>query len=224
MIVSSPDYQYTTEGKQAYRDFVVRSFVDRSLSVNRDGTLRGKWLEPIGHGAETFRHLLSRVPLVLRESDLIGIDYHPDNPQASIDNVQMCRGLFPQAAFVSEDWVSYCHSTSQQHDSIRYIVYDLYTSTFGLELERNLDAIRALVRHSLCHNDQVLVALTADLQTTARHRHTEQDYRELLHMELGSDRGIAMSDVMSEPMYRYRTTTGGDEMGVVVVEFYRSML
>lgn len=221
MSTNSAEFHFSTEGKQSCRDYVVTQFRARSLNISPDGMLIGKWLEPVGHRAATFKALLAYDPPVVHESQLVGVDRHPDTPEKSRENLDICSQLFPLAQFHWEDWESFC--SRYERSDIKYIFYDLYTSTLGVSLEANLDAIRGLVLHSLNHSQgQVLVALNADLTAMRRHKDTEQAYRDRL-VSMFRSREFITSDILNEPIFRYRSTARGDEMGVMVVEFYRTL-
>jgi len=206
---TSPEFVYASHGKQEYRKYVQGQFDIHSL-----GDFHGKWLEPIGAGALTFDSLLATGRI--DEASLIGLDKNPRDIAGSRQNIEQCRTKFPKAQFFCQDWREFC---LQYRDPIRYIVYDLYTSTFGPELLSNLQAIFSLVQQSLKYHGQVLLAVTADLQATMRHKKDVQDFEHLLKRVFESPT-IRHSRISCKDMFLY--TSNRDQMGVLIIEFFNN--
>jgi len=209
------DYVYESEGKQLYRDYVKSQFRRRSLSVSSDGKLLGKWLEPIGSQAKSFEYLLASKTI---DADcLIGIDLHPAAPLMSQANIEACRLLFPESSFYCQSWWDFCHL--YQGTDVKYIVYDLYTSTTGVEFRSNMSAIFSLVKRCLTTQGQVLLAVTVDLTATLRQRKGLREFEAELD-DLFTCRTIRHSSFSTQDLFRYKTSTRGNEMGALVLEFF----
>lgn len=212
---SSSAYLYTGQPKRLWRAWVRDRMLQRSFAV-ADNRLCGRWVEPVGTDAEAFRDHISSG--VIDECQLIGIDGNPANPEASAQNIARCRRLFQEAEFVNTTWSDFCFSSDGA--GIRYIVYDLFTSTYGSVLAANLDASCSLVAKALRSVDQVLLVANADFGRAQRQGLTVDDYGEFLRAILRRRRDLPEIDVDTGEMYTYRNTPSSSLMGSIVLDFH----
>lgn len=208
-------YKYTDEAKRAWRSWVRDQMLLRSFAV-ADNKLLGCWVEPIGTDAEAFRdHIRSGL---ITETQLVGLDGNPASQEESTRNVARCRELFPQATFLNSTWSDFCYSSDGA--GIRYIVYDLFTSTYGSVLQANIDAGCVLIAKALRDVDQVLLVVNADLGRMQRQSRTTADYGEFLRTTLRNHRSLPEVDADTDAIYTYRNTPSSSLMGSIVLDFH----
>lgn len=196
----------------------MKEIQSRSFAVDNNGILQGKWLEPIGLGAICFNQILKAK--AISASDLIGIDYNPNDIETSIANIDECKVIYPDSTFIAEDWNDFCYSYSDS--DIRYIIYDLYTSTHGDSFVNNMTATMSLVDKCLDKLGQVIVVINADLKVMSRQRKTYKEFEKLL-ISIFSQYPVRYSklDINDTTIYKYKNSDSSDDMGTVIVEFFR---
>lgn len=214
MTIALPSESYDYPAKQAWRNWVHNSLFEMSYNVLND-KLIGKWLEPVGYQAKSFSQLLEAN--IIAEENLIGLDYNPKDPEVSRQNMEECSKLFPKASFNHELWSTFCHGYAG--NDLNYIIYDLYTSTHGAELEKNLKATCELIRNCLKYTDQVILVVNADLKICRRQRKNEIALKHSLEKIIKNYR-IPMPLIDMDSIYTYQNTASSDEMGSLILNFH----
>lgn len=181
------------------------------------GKLRYRWLESIGENALPFKQLLSTSKI--QENQLIGIDRDPYDPQLSLNNIERCKTLYPQAEFHCEDWIEYCRG-SKNHKGIGYIITDVYVATGGDNFERTVQASLHIAEKSKKEIGEVLFVINADLEQARRFQRgtkdsfaqaTEKVFRTRSHIE-----EFRKMKFYPESIYTYKNPGKRHEMATII--------
>ena len=219
MSISDSSYEYESDAKRLWREWVYSQILERSLNVVDDGpnkVLKGKWLEPIGKNAKCFEHILSKG--IIKAESLIGIDGNPNDLSSSEININRCKNLFKKSTFFFSEWEQFCYSYN--NSDIKYIIYDLFTSTHGNVLRTNFEATSTLITKSLESISQVILVINADLQVMKRQNSSLKAFRKTIENSFG-DQGLQFSKINLDEMYTYKASSSSDLMGSIILEFFK---
>lgn len=215
MKIAERKQHYKFDAKVAWRKHVEDAMLAQSFNVTTDNKLIGLWLEPVGDRATCFKQHISSG--IIDEPSLIGLDLDPLNMERSKANVKQCRRLFPQARFLAKSWADFCYRSSGK--DIRYIVYDLFTTTHGGGFESNMTATFSLVQKALRKSDQVLVCVNADLGVMKRQGRALSDFRKNL-LNLVACHNIPRPTIDVDSIYTYKNSKESTPMGSLLLNFH----
>ena len=162
MSISETD-NYDTQAKRDWRSHVHNTISESAYLVDAEDRFKYKWLELVGPDAKTFSQLLETGRI--NEDQLIGIDYNKKTPEKSIQNINNCKSLFPNARFDAIDWIEFCNQYTD--NDIGVIVFDGYTSHFGKEFKYVVNATLRLAQQCALVNHECAVVFNVDKD---RHR------------------------------------------------------
>jgi len=211
---------YATDAKAQWRAHIYDVLSENNCHTLLDasGNFRYRWLEAIGENALPFKQILATGRI--QESQLIGIDRDPANPDRSLQNVERCKGLFPQAEFYCEDWIEYCKG-NYDHNNIGYIITDIYVATAGDNFERTLQASIRLAEKSKKALGEVLFVLNCDLTQARRfQRGTEETFAQETERVFRTSSRIPefkKIKIHPESVYTYKNPGKRDEMATIII-------
>ena len=211
---------YNSDAKAQWRAHIydVLSNNNCHTLLDASGNFKYKWLEAIGEDALPFKQILATERI--RESQLIGIDLDPDNPERSLLNIERCKGLFPQAEFYCEDWINDCKD-NYAHENIGYIITDIYVATAGDNFERTVQASIHLAEKSKRALGEVLFVLNCDLTQAKRfQRGTKESFaQETERIFRTSSRIPEFKKIKIHPesVYTYKNPGRRDEMATLII-------
>jgi len=196
---------YDSTAKGQWREYVHNVLTTKNSYklIDADGNFKYKWLEPIGTGALPFTQLIQSGRI--QESQLIGVDLDPKDPEGSKKNIEDCKIKFPQAEFKSMDWASYCRRC--EHKDIGYFIFDLYFSTFGENLEKYVKHTIPLIDNCKENIGEVLLVVNCDFGIAKRrNKGTAEEFAGQLEKLLKTSRieTTKNTSVNPETMYTYQ--------------------
>lgn len=211
---------YNSDVKAAWRSYIYEVLQTHNCHslIDANGNFRYRWLEAIGEDALPFKQILATGRI--QESQLIGIDRDPANPERSLLNVQRCQGLFPQAEFHCEDWIEYCKG-NYNHDSIGYIITDIYVATAGDNFEKTVQASIHLAEKCKKALGEVLFVLNCDLTQARRfQRGTKETFAQETEKVFRKSSRIPefkKIKIHPESVYTYKNPGRRDEMATLII-------